>query len=65
MVSLRVSPLLMLLEPEAKLALRIPRYHAACSKETRVRVEFSKNSIPTVLLAQGFGNVSCPRSRGP
>ena len=50
MVSLRVSPLLMLLEPEAKLALLEAQVVGRLLEATRVRVEFSKNSMPDSCL---------------
>ena len=44
MVSLRVSPLLTLLDAAAKFRVPAPRCRAAISKEKRVRVEFSKKT---------------------
>ena len=47
-VSIRVSPLLVLLVAELKLKVSALRRLAAISKEVRVRVEASKNRLTTV-----------------
>lgn len=58
MVSIMLSPLLMLLDEAVKLSVVAPRFRAAMSNEKRVRVEFSKKASAMRLpLSTGSGEL--------